>query len=142
MLAEEIFISIDNPGAKAYSAVIQGMAKYGQNDRAWQLFEDSQQKGLIVTCDTYNALIGVASYLKEGYDLRWNFIVDLLTVMSKAQIKPNLGTLNAVLKTLSSMGSGKIMKQNMLKVLTEFKALGIEPSLASWYYVLITYCKE
>lgn len=142
LLSEEIFISIDNPSAEAYSAIIQGMTKFGQVDRAWQLFEDSQKKGLVVSTDTYNSLISVASFLKEDYDLRWSFVTDMLSGMARAQNKPNLGTLNALLKTLSTLGSGKHVKQNVLKVLSEFKALGIEPSLASWYYVLITYCKE
>ncbi|KAB0802204.1 hypothetical protein PPYR_04390 [Photinus pyralis] len=140
--AEEVFISFENPGAEAYSAIIQGMAKYGQIDRSAQLFEEAQNKGLVLSADTFNAIISVSDFLKEGYDHRWKFILETLSLMSMAKVKPNLGTLNSVLKILSTMGTGKVVKQHVLRTLSEFRALGIEPSLASWYYVLISFCKE
>ncbi|XP_018331049.1 protein PTCD3 homolog, mitochondrial [Agrilus planipennis] len=141
-LAEEVFISIENPPAEAYSAIIQGMAKYYQADRAFELFEEAKGKGHILNTDVYNSIIRISPILKEGYDLRWSFVVDLLNQMSKAKLKPNLGTLNAVLRVLSTMGGGKLVKENVLKTLAEFKNLGVEPSLASWYYVLIAFCKD
>ncbi|XP_030751903.1 protein PTCD3 homolog, mitochondrial [Sitophilus oryzae] len=141
-VAEEIFISIDNPTAEAYSAIIQGMAKYFQVDRANHLFEEAQQKGLVLNIDTYNSLIRVANFLKEGYELRWTYVINILQAINSAGIKPNLGTLNAVLHTLSTMGTSQNVKDLTLKTLRQFKDLGIEPCLGSWYYVLITYCKE
>lgn len=118
------------------------MIKFGQIERGWQLFEEAETKGLLLSTDTYSSIIGATSFLKEGYDLRWIFMCDMLTVMVKANIKPNLLTLNEILKTLSTMGSGKIVKHNALKTLAEFRALGIEPCLTSWYYILIIFCKE
>ncbi|XP_017778840.1 PREDICTED: protein PTCD3 homolog, mitochondrial [Nicrophorus vespilloides] len=141
-LAEEIFISIENPDAAAYSAIIQGMAKHYQVNRAWQLFEEAQGKGLEVNTSTYNSIIRVTSFMKESYDLRWSFVNDILSLMNKAKTKPNLGTLNACLEIVSTMGQSKTAKSYALKLLKEFKSLGIEPSLASWYHVLMTYCKE
>ncbi|KAF5280612.1 hypothetical protein FQA39_LY05260 [Lamprigera yunnana] len=141
-LAEEIFITIDNPNAEAYTTIIRGMIKYGQVDRAWQLFEEAQTKNHILSVEAYNAIISAANYLKEGYELRWDFVVDILSMMAIAKIKPNLGTLNSILKTLSTMGTSRLVKQNALKTLAEFKALNIEPCLTSWYYILITFCKE
>lgn len=141
-MAEAVFISIDNPGSAAYCTLIQGMAKYCQVDRAWQLYEETKQKNLPVTTETYNALIRVASFLKEGFDLRWKLVEDLLITMNKEKLQPDIGTLNAVLETLSTMGSYRQSKSLVLQTLTEFKQLGIEPSLASWYYVLITFCRE
>ncbi|XP_018570454.1 protein PTCD3 homolog, mitochondrial [Anoplophora glabripennis] len=141
-LAEEVFISIENPTGETYSAIIQGMSKHFQVDRAHQLFEEAQEKGIVLSTNTYNCLIRVVNFLKESYDLRWNLVVELLSGMNNAGLRPNLGTLNAVLQALSTMGGGKIAKDNALKTLREFKDLGIEPSLASYYYVLITFCKE
>ncbi|XP_074027705.1 small ribosomal subunit protein mS39 [Leptinotarsa decemlineata] len=140
--AEELFISMENPSAESYSALIQGMCKYYSVDRAWQLFEEAQQKGLVLHTNTYNSLISIANFLKESHDMQWSFITNLLSNMNSAGIKPNLGTLNAILYSLSTMGSGQSPKEAVLKVLREFKELGIEPSLGSWYFVLITYCKE
>ncbi|KAF5301509.1 hypothetical protein FQR65_LT08812 [Abscondita terminalis] len=141
-LAEEIFISFDNPSAEAYSALIQGMAKHGQVDRAWQLFEEALSKNLSISVNSYNSIIGVANYLKEAYDLRWTFVLEILSLMNQAQVKPNLRTMNSILKTLSTMGTSKVVKENALKTLSEFRALNIEPCLSSWYYLLITFCKE
>ncbi|KAG5898592.1 hypothetical protein JTB14_016603 [Gonioctena quinquepunctata] len=140
--AEELFISLKNPTAVSYSAMIQGMCKYFNVDRASQLFEESQQKGLVLHTNTFNSLISVVNFLKESYEMRWAFIVNMLVDMNKAGIQPNLGTLNSILYSLSTMGSGKNTKDSVLKVLREFKDMGIEPSLGSWYFVLITFCKE
>lgn len=142
MLAEELFISVDKPNEEMYSAIIQGMIKYGQIDRAQQLFKDATDQGKVVSLDTFNALLSVGNMVKDSYELRWNYITDLLNLMSEHKIKPNVGTLNGVLQTMSTMGTGKLLRENMFKVLAEFKALGIEPSLASWYYVLISHCQE
>ncbi|KAJ8922045.1 hypothetical protein NQ315_008686 [Exocentrus adspersus] len=141
-LAEEIFISIENPTAEAYSTIIQGMTKHFQVTRAWELYEEAQNKGLVLSTNTYNSLIRVVNFLKEQYDMRWVLIVNLLTDMNKLGLKPNLATLNAILQALSTMGGGNAAKDNALKTLREFKKLGIEPSLGSYYFLLVTFCKE
>ncbi|XP_028132318.2 protein PTCD3 homolog, mitochondrial [Diabrotica virgifera virgifera] len=140
--AEELFQSLENPTAESYSAMIQGMSKYFQVERAWKLFEEAQQKGLVLSPNTYNSLLKVANFLKESFEMRWTFIVNLLADMNRAGVKPNLGTMNAILHSLSTMGRGKSVREYALQVLAEFRGLGVEPSLGSWYYVLITYCKE
>lgn len=140
--AEELFISLENPGLEAYSAIIQGMAKYYQVDRAYELFEEAQMKQIPLNTNTYNSIISVSNFIKESFDLRWSFVTNLLQQMQMNKLKPNLGTLNATLQTLSTMGNNNFVKETTLKVLAEFKACGIEPSLASWYFVLITFCKE
>ncbi|CAH1987692.1 unnamed protein product [Acanthoscelides obtectus] len=141
-LAEEIFISIENPTAETYSAMIQGMCKYFQVDKAWHLYEESQEKGLILTSDAYSSLLRVVNFLKESFEMKWALTEELLQKMNEAKVKPNLTTLNSALHSVSTMGGGKNQKDLALKVLKEFKGLGIEPSLGSWYYILITFCKE
>lgn len=139
--AEEIFITLKEPNAAAYSAIIQGMTKYFQIEKAAQLFEEAKQKGLILSTGTYNSMIEAGNLLKENYDMRWAYIVELLTEMHQKKIKPNLGTLNAVLHCLSSMGS-KFSIEMAYKALSEFKNLKIEPSLASWHYILRIFCRD
>lgn len=118
------------------------MTKYYQVDRAWQLFEEAQKKGYVLSTEAYNSLIRVVNFLKEDYEMRWALIGNLLSDMNKMFVKPNIYTLNAILYSLSTMGSSKSTKDVAFKVLKEFKGLGIEPSLGSWYYILITFCKE
>ncbi|CAG9769345.1 unnamed protein product [Ceutorhynchus assimilis] len=140
--AEEIFISIDKPTSDSYSAIIQGMAKFNQAARAYQLLEEAQEKGFELNIHAYNSIIKCANFIKENYDLRWSFIVNMLERIKQAGLKPNLGTLNAVLFTLSTMVNSRMVKDFALKTLNEFKSLDIEPSLGSWYYILITFCKD
>lgn len=73
---------------------------------------------------------------------RWAFVVNMLQNIKQAGLKPNLGTLNAVLFALSTMGGNNLVKSFTLKTLTEFKNIGVEPCLGSWYYVLNIFCKD
>lgn len=141
-LAEEIFISIENPTAETYTTLIQGMTKYFQVERAWELFQEAQQKNLTLSIEAYNSLIRVCNFIKESFQMRLDFTMDMLTLIKQAKLKPNLGTLNAVLEILSYCGTSDLTKQKVLQTLVEFRNIGIEPSLGSWYFVLITYCKE
>lgn len=118
------------------------MAKHFQVDRAWQLFDEARQKGFVLSTEAYNSVIAVVNFLKEDYEMRWSLIVSLLSEMNQMHIKPNLRTLNATLHSLSAMGGSQSTRDSVLRVLKEFKTLEIEPSLGSWYYVLIIFCKE
>lgn len=62
--------------------------------------------------------------------------------MKEHGVEPNLGTFNAILETLSAIGNIKQAKTLCLQTFSEFKKLGIEPSLASYYFLLITFCKD
>lgn len=131
-----------NPNSAAYSALIRGMTKYFQVKRAWQLFQEAQEKNIALPVEVYNSIIGVSNFIKESYEMRNDFMMNMLCLMKQAKLKPNLGTLNATLEILSECGISKTTKTKMLQVLSEFRNLGIEPCLTSWYFVLITFCKE
>lgn len=141
-LAEEIFNNMEKADGVAYSALIQGMAKYYNVEKAWHLYEEAKQKGIPLNTSTYNSLIEISNFLKENYEMRWAFILQLLNQMNEAKIKPDIGTLNATLFCLSSMGESKTVKTNALKILNEFKNLDIEPSLTTWGFLLTIFCKE
>ena len=141
-MAEEIFITIENPDEAAYSALIQGMCKYFQVDRAHELYEETQKKGIVLDTGAYNALVTTAPLLKEDNEQKWMIVKRILMEMNQAKVKPNVHTLNAVLESLSMMGFSITTKRLILMTLAEFKKMGIEPTLGSWYHVLNTYCKD
>uniref|UniRef100_A0A336MAF5 Small ribosomal subunit protein mS39 n=1 Tax=Culicoides sonorensis TaxID=179676 RepID=A0A336MAF5_CULSO len=141
-LAKSIFNEMENKTSQAYCVMIRGMAKYFQIEKAFALYQEALDKGIELDTPTYNSMISVCNYMKDNADLRWDLAQQFLRTMKENNVTPNLGTLNALLKTFSSLGSQKLAKGCTLKTLAEFKNLGIEPSLASWYYVLITFCKE
>jgi pentatricopeptide repeat protein len=73
-LAEKVFHSLDAPGSAAYCTLLQGMTRFFQVDRAWQLYQETQERGVSVTRDAFNSLIRVVCYLREGNEHRWHLI--------------------------------------------------------------------
>ncbi|XP_045114775.1 protein PTCD3 homolog, mitochondrial-like [Portunus trituberculatus] len=141
-LAEEVFASLTSRGPAAYCALIRGMAHYLQVDRAWQLYQECQQKGIPLDTGTHNALIRVASFLRDASDLRWQLVQELLCGMAERGVCPDLGTLNATLAALAQVSGWRQARDISLKVLMEFHQLGIKPSLASYYYLLTIHCRD
>lgn len=62
--------------------------------------------------------------------------------MAEAGVNPNLGTLNSTLEALSQVAGWRQSRLLSLQVIAEFSSLGIQPSLASYYYLLIIHCRE
>lgn len=65
-----------------------------------------------------------------------------MSIMNQYGVSPNLGTLNAILEDISTMSVNKNSKKTALSVLAEFKTMGIEPSLASYYFLLRIFCLD
>uniref|UniRef100_A0A6Q2ZLB7 Small ribosomal subunit protein mS39 n=1 Tax=Esox lucius TaxID=8010 RepID=A0A6Q2ZLB7_ESOLU len=113
--AERIFNLLPERDTRAYSALIRGMVK-------------------VADVHIFNALISAATEVREKYNEKWDLIVELLKQMNEQKVKPNLLTFNAVLKALRRCGS--LARAQSLHTLSEMKALGITPSLASFHHVL------
>uniref|UniRef100_A0A1A9V273 Small ribosomal subunit protein mS39 n=1 Tax=Glossina austeni TaxID=7395 RepID=A0A1A9V273_GLOAU len=141
-LAEQLFHEIEPKTEKAYAALIRGMAKYFQAERAYALLQEALEKQFSVDTTTFNSVLSVVNFLKDTADLRWELCKDLLHQMNRLQLKPDLGTLNALLECISSFGNFKLARQSALQVLSEFKRLGVTPNLGSYYYLLIIFCRE
>lgn len=140
-LAEQVFQSMEVKDSKAYSALIQGMAKHFHVDRAYELFEEMQGKDLTPSIEAYNGLLSLAPFLREGYEQRWILTKELLVSIQKDGLKPTIGTMNKVLETVSRFGASPSARQYALEVFGEMKHLGMEPSLASYYFLLVIFCK-
>lgn len=140
-LAEQIFTETETKDSRAFSTIIRGMCKFYQVEKAWAFFNDAIARNIELDVEVFNSIINVSTFLKESAELRWDLMMDLLTTMKNMKVEPNLGTLNACMGTISGMG-GRMPKEYAIRILTEFKAIGVEPSLATWYFVLQTFCKE
>ncbi|KAL0973945.1 hypothetical protein UPYG_G00213280 [Umbra pygmaea] len=132
--AERIFNLLPERGAGAYCALIRGMVKYGVPMKAFNTYTDMLNNRLSGDVHTFNALISAAPEVREKYNEKWDLIVDLLKQMNEQKVKPNLLTFNAVLKALRRCGS--LARAQSLHTLSEMKALGIAPSLASFHHLL------
>ena len=62
--------------------------------------------------------------------------------MIAAQVKPTTLTLNAILEAISTMAITRTARDISSRVMAEFNTLGVQPSLASYYFRLRIFCKE
>ncbi|KAK4293028.1 hypothetical protein Pmani_034231 [Petrolisthes manimaculis] len=141
-VAEELFQSLSEKKSAAYCALIRGMTQYYQVDRAWQLYKECQEEELPLDTNTYNSLIRVSSFLRDASDLRWQLVKELLATMAESGVQPNLGTLNSTLEALTQVAGWREARGLSLQVLREFTQAGIEPSLATYYFLLLIHCRE
>lgn len=139
--AEQVFYEIEPKEPRTYSAIIRGMCKYYQVDKAYAIFNDCLEKNIELDTECFNSIISVAGVLKESADLRWKLILDMFTLMKEKGLNPNLGTMNACLSVISQMGT-KNAKLYALQIFAEFKKIGIVPSLGSYCYILNTFCSD
>ncbi|XP_056124920.1 pentatricopeptide repeat domain-containing protein 3, mitochondrial isoform X2 [Rhinichthys klamathensis goyatoka] len=137
--AERIFALLSEPNTRSYSALIRGMVKYGAYSKAFSTYTDLLNNRLTADVHIFNALIAAAPDAQEKYNEKWELMVDLLKQMAEQKVKPNLLTFNAVLKALRRCGS--LGKSQAFPVISEMKALKIEPCLASYGHVLNIFYK-
>ncbi|CAG9802388.1 unnamed protein product [Chironomus riparius] len=139
--AEQLYYEIEPKTPQTYACIIRGMCKYYQVEKAYAIFQDCLANNIKLDVDCFNSILNVVRFIKESADLRWSVMLDLLKTMKEKGVSPNLGTLNACLNSISEMGS-KNAKDYAIQIMTEFKNIGIEPSLASYYHILHTFCKD
>lgn len=141
--AEQLFESIEEKGSRHYSALIQGMAKYGQTERAFSFYSKALESDMPLNVTTYNSLISITYNVHQTNEKRWKLVVELLQTMNENQIKPNLGTLNSTLKQVASYKFWNSTQEIARKVVNEFAfKYDIEPSLATYYHLLNTFYKS
>lgn len=140
-LAERLFQGFEVKGSAAYDALIRGMCKYYQAEKAWHLFETAQKENVPLHVETYNAMILATNFLTER-EAKWDKLNGLLKTMNENQITPNLITMNNSLATVSSIMSRQV-RQWALSTLAEFRRFPhIQPSLATWYFLLVIFCRD
>lgn len=140
-LAERLFQGLATKGSAAYDALIRGMCKYYQAEKAWHLFETAQAENVSLHAETYNALILATNFLSER-DAKWEKLNALLKTMNEKQVTPNLVTLNNSLATVSSI-MNRQARDWALSLLAEFRRFPhIQPSLATWYFLLVIFCRD
>ncbi|KAK0076656.1 hypothetical protein PV325_005049 [Microctonus aethiopoides] len=128
--------------AYAYNAMICATAKYTKIDRTWQLFKEAEEQKIPLCLRTYNHLISTIPIIKESSQDRRELLTEILDKMESANIQPNTGTMNAALKVAASIYQAPIAQDICRSLFTEFKRVGIRPSLTSYYYALIIFYRK
>ncbi|XP_010131011.1 PREDICTED: pentatricopeptide repeat domain-containing protein 3, mitochondrial [Buceros rhinoceros silvestris] len=132
--AERIFKIMPERNAHSYCTMIRGMVKHGVSAKAYDMYIDLLNNRHKADVHTFNALITAVPYLKERFVERWELAKVFLNHMAQQEVRPNLLTFNALLKTLRRCGG--VGRRISLLVIKEMEALGIEPSLATYDHLL------
>ncbi|KAH9389686.1 Pentatricopeptide repeat domain [Tyrophagus putrescentiae] len=135
--AEQLFESLKSKSSQAYSSLIMGMCRYFQAERAFAFYKQAIESGMKLNVHTYNALILASYNLHSTNEERWKTVLEVLKTMQANEIRPDLGTMNAVLKQVSRYKFWNMNTDLAKKAFNEFAfKFDIEPSLATYTYLL------
>ena len=81
-------------------------------------------------------------FLKDSIDARWELNMAFLTKMNNEGVTPTLQVFNSVLELLWRSAGWKRARGMALAVISEMRQLKIEPSLASYAFLIHTFCRE
>lgn len=141
--AEQLFESLEDKSSRAYSALIQGMCKHFQTERAYAFYKQAVDSGYKLNVQTYNSLVLSSYNLHSTNEERWKMVLELLKSMNANDIKPDLGTLNATLKQISKYKFWNLNADLSKKVFNEFAfKFNIEPSLGTYTHLLNIFYKS
>ncbi|XP_027978177.1 pentatricopeptide repeat domain-containing protein 3, mitochondrial isoform X2 [Eumetopias jubatus] len=133
--AERIFALMPEKNSHSYCTMIRGMVKHRAPVQALNLYTELLNNRLHADVYTFNALIeATALSVNKKLEDKWNNILELLKQMAAQKVKPNLQTFNTILKCLRRFHVfGRLPA---LQTFREMKAIGIEPSLATYHYMI------
>nr|CAH0102877.1 unnamed protein product [Daphnia galeata] len=62
--------------------------------------------------------------------------------MAHAGIKPNVRSLNATLQSVSRIPISRVAREKALKLMSDFKSIGVNPSLGTYFFLVKIFCRE
>ncbi|XP_065647272.1 small ribosomal subunit protein mS39 isoform X2 [Hydra vulgaris] len=133
--ADLLYAEIKSPtNHKAHEVMILGLLKYGKTEEAFKLYEEINKEDFKGSLFFYNSLLTNIYNSFSNNATRWKAAEDITSSMCKLNITPTQDTFNALLSLSTKMDNPSTLT---IKVFREMKKLKIEPSLASYYYILI-----
>lgn len=140
--ADQLFEGINPKTDAAYNAIICGKAKYNQAVKAYEIYKKALEDNITLDVTTFNYIINAIYWVSESATQRWDLVLRTLHIMNEKRVAPNLQTLSDILFVISKTNSFNQARTNCLQILSEFKRIGIEPSLGIYYYVLLIFCRD
>ncbi|KAK2166424.1 hypothetical protein LSH36_39g08016 [Paralvinella palmiformis] len=136
--AEEVFQDMKDPTLRACCSLIKGRAKYYQVDRAYELFRELEEKGMKPDIQTYNAIIIARSLMIHKAENKAEAIKELFQKIKGQGLSPTVETFNNAFVTMTycSMADNYNAAVFVSSLLSEMYACGLEPTLATWYYIM------
>lgn len=135
-VGHQFFTEMQEKDTRSYETLIAGMLKFGASGRAMTVFKKMQLMGLQPSVYTYNLLLEAVRDLEPAASVRKERTMKLLQCMSGGNppVKPNAGTLTAVLKTCRRLH--REVTSLPMQVMRELIDIGVEPSLMSYCSLL------
>lgn len=140
--ADELFAQMEPKTAAAYNAIICGKARHNQCVKAYELYKQALSEDMALDVSTFNYIINALFWVCDVSSRRWELVLQTLQTMNERGVRPNLQTLSDVLFIVSKVGNFSQARSQCLETLAEFKRIGIEPSLGSYYYVLSIFYRD
>ncbi|XP_071946916.1 small ribosomal subunit protein mS39-like [Antedon mediterranea] len=137
--AEELFENMEKDD-RSYNTMIQGMVKHRAFTKAFHLYNEMQEKGVKTDVDAYTSLLHAAAFIRYDHNQKWVIMEQLLKQMQLEGVQPTLATFNTTLERLTRMG-GK-GRQKAAPLVSEMKAIGIDPSLGTFGLLLNIFYKD
>lgn len=125
----------NSTAAAAYNIMICGLTKYFKVNDAWKLYEECKKKDIPFNLTTWNYVIRLFSKVFNKKKLNEEYIFEFLILMNKNKVKPNIQTLNAILKMVIELKTENV-KDIIKHLLLEFKNMNIKFSLGTYYYII------
>ncbi|XP_046750247.1 protein PTCD3 homolog, mitochondrial [Diprion similis] len=145
-IVDELFTSLTNEdnatATTAYNALICGTAKYLKVDKAWHLYEECLNKGLPIHIQSFNNILKLVQFANNAGTQRIKFMTEILEVMSRNNVRPNIGTFNVALKLAASVQCPEPGRSVALSIYKEMTNAGVEPSPGTYYYLLTIFCRN
>lgn len=73
-VADRLFESMAPHDSASYAAFLCGKAQFGDVDAAYRLYQEASDANFGLPTEAFNKLIAGAAILKEGHELRWQFV--------------------------------------------------------------------
>lgn len=80
--------------------------------------------------------------MKDSNEDCKTLLINLLQEMDENNIKPTIRTMNSVLRNISIFSHQQFSKVFALQIIADFRFINVEPSLASYYFLLLTFCRK
>ena len=100
------------------------------------MYDEMISLNLVPDLNTANSMIQILPFSKSPVENQIEMMMKRLTEMRDFGIRPNLRTFNLCLNLLHSIGVNVKYTEMALDILKEMELLKIEPSLATYSYVL------
>uniref|UniRef100_A0A1B0CTC8 Small ribosomal subunit protein mS39 n=1 Tax=Lutzomyia longipalpis TaxID=7200 RepID=A0A1B0CTC8_LUTLO len=140
---DKLFKELNPDDPRACNTMIRTLCRNYQVSDAWTLYQKALEGGIPIYVDTFNSILQIVLLLNpDTAEAKWKSVEDTLKLMAEHKLKPNIATLNIVLELISGIFGWKDARQRAMSLLVEFKNLGIQPSLASWYHILNIFYRE